>query len=112
VLLSAFFPWYNTNIITAGSRLLTPEMLHYGMAGKVIEQRQQVLDEAFARNPNASSTPAQSIRASPLRSGSTRQHQHQRRRQKRCDTKLSRHLSQNSLTRSDHTAAALVRSEQ
>ena len=30
---------------------LTKEMLHYGLAGQVIEQRQQVLDNAFARHP-------------------------------------------------------------
>jgi putative transposase len=31
--------------------MLTPEMLHYGMAAEVIGQRQQVLDAAYARNP-------------------------------------------------------------
>ena len=31
--------------------MLTPEMLHYGMAAQVIGQRQQVLDTAYARNP-------------------------------------------------------------
>ena len=46
-----FFPWYNQDHHHSGIALLTPEMLHYGMAGKVIEQRQQVLDAAYARNP-------------------------------------------------------------
>jgi putative transposase len=31
--------------------MLTPEMPHYGMAAEVIGQRQQVLDAAYARNP-------------------------------------------------------------
>jgi putative transposase len=31
--------------------MLTPEMRHYGIAGQVIEQRQQVLDATYARNP-------------------------------------------------------------
>jgi putative transposase len=46
-----FFPWYNTEHHHSGIVLLTPEMLHYGMAGEVIGRRQQVLDAAFARNP-------------------------------------------------------------
>ena len=46
-----FFGWYNHEHHHSGIALLTPEMLHYGMAGMVIEQRQQVLDAAYARNP-------------------------------------------------------------
>ena len=46
-----FFPWYNHEHHHSGIALLTPEMLHYGMAGEVIELRQQVLDQAYARNP-------------------------------------------------------------
>ena len=46
-----FFAWYNHEHHHSGIALLTPEMLHYGMAGMVIEQRQQVLDAAYARNP-------------------------------------------------------------
>jgi putative transposase len=46
-----FFAWYNQEHHHSGIALLTPEMLHYGMAGMVIEQRQQVLDAAYARNP-------------------------------------------------------------
>ena len=42
-----------------GIALLTPEMLHYGLAGEVIQQRQQVLDDAFARHPE------RSVRTSP-----------------------------------------------
>ena len=46
-----FFPWYNEDHHHSGIVLLTPEMLHYGRAEQVIEQRQQVLDAAYARNP-------------------------------------------------------------
>ena len=46
-----FFPWYNQQHHHSGIALLTPEMLHYGMAEVVIEQRQRVLDTAYARNP-------------------------------------------------------------
>jgi putative transposase len=46
-----FFGWYNHEHHHSGIALLTPEMLHYGMAGIAIEQRQQVLDAAYARNP-------------------------------------------------------------
>jgi len=46
-----FFPWYSTEHLHGWISLLTPEMLRYGMAGVVIEQRQKVLDAAYARNP-------------------------------------------------------------
>ena len=46
-----FFPWYNHDHHHSGIALLTPVMLHYGLAGQVIELRQQVLDQAYARNP-------------------------------------------------------------
>jgi putative transposase len=46
-----FFPWYNQEHHHSGIGLLTPEMVHYGLAGKVIEQRQQVLNLAYARTP-------------------------------------------------------------
>jgi putative transposase len=46
-----FFPWYNHDHHHSGIALLTPETLHYGMAGEVIRQRQQVLNSAYARNP-------------------------------------------------------------
>jgi putative transposase len=46
-----FFPWYNHEHHHSGIALLTPDMLHYGMASEIIEQRQNVLDAAYARNP-------------------------------------------------------------
>jgi putative transposase len=46
-----FFPWYNHEHHHSGIALLTPEMLHYGMAVQVIKQRQKVLDQAYVRNP-------------------------------------------------------------
>ena len=46
-----FFPWYNREHHHSGIALLAPEMLHYGLAGQVIQRRRQVLDNAFARHP-------------------------------------------------------------
>jgi len=46
-----FFRWYNQEHHHSGIALLTPDMLHYGMAGQVIKQRQKVLDQAYDRNP-------------------------------------------------------------
>lgn len=46
-----FFLWYNQEHHHSGIALLTPQMLHYGMAEQVIELRQQVLDQAYQRNP-------------------------------------------------------------
>lgn len=47
----SFFAWYNREHHHSGIAMLTPEMLHYGRAVGVIGQRQQVLDAAYARNP-------------------------------------------------------------
>ena len=46
-----FFACYNHQHYHSGIALLTPEMLHYGMAEEVIQKRQQVLNSAYARNP-------------------------------------------------------------
>jgi putative transposase len=46
-----FSRWYNQQHHHSGIALLTPEMLHYGRAAEVIEQRQLALDAAYARNP-------------------------------------------------------------
>lgn len=46
-----FFPWYNTEHHHSGISLLTPETLHYGRAEKVIQRRQEVLSQAYERNP-------------------------------------------------------------
>ena len=46
-----FFTWYNQQHHHSGIAMLTPEMLHYRMATEVISQRQNVLDAAYARNP-------------------------------------------------------------
>jgi hypothetical protein len=35
----------------SGIALLAPQVLHHGMAEQVIEQRQLMLDQAYARNP-------------------------------------------------------------
>jgi Integrase core domain len=47
----SFFPWYNHEHHHSGIALLTPDMLHYGRAENVIEQRQNVLDQGYTRNP-------------------------------------------------------------
>ena len=46
-----FFLWYNQEHHHSGIALLTPQVLHYGMADQVIQQRQLVLDQAYQRNP-------------------------------------------------------------
>lgn len=46
-----FFSWYNTCHYHSGIGYLTPEMVHYGQAGEVIEARQGVLLDAFAAHP-------------------------------------------------------------
>lgn len=46
-----FFSWYNTEHRHSGIAYLTPDMVHHGNAGKVIQARQFVLLDAFAAHP-------------------------------------------------------------
>ena len=46
-----FFHWYNHDHHHTGLGLLTPAMVHHGQAQTVIEQRQQVLQAAYAAHP-------------------------------------------------------------
>jgi len=46
-----FIEWYNTEHRHTGIGLLTPEMVHYGLAERVIEGRQKTLDQAYAAHP-------------------------------------------------------------
>ena len=47
----AFFRWYNHEHHHTGLGLLTPVIVHYGQAQRVVEQRQQVLQAAYAAHP-------------------------------------------------------------
>jgi putative transposase len=47
----AFFDWYNHVHRHTGLALMTPAMVHSGVAGQVTQQRQQVLQAAFASHP-------------------------------------------------------------
>jgi len=46
-----FFRWYNQDHRHSGIGLLTPEVVHYGLAEEVIQRRNQVLAEAHKLNP-------------------------------------------------------------
>jgi hypothetical protein len=46
-----FFGWYKRDHHHSGIALLTPEVLHYERGQEVIERRQEVLYQAYARNP-------------------------------------------------------------
>jgi putative transposase len=46
-----FFRWYNEEHCHSGLGLLTPAMVHYGQAEKILRQRQEVLDFAYQRHP-------------------------------------------------------------
>ena len=46
-----FFPWYNTEHHHSSLAYLTPEVVHYGLAGQVLANRQSVLDEAYQAHP-------------------------------------------------------------
>ena len=46
----SFFNWYNHDHHHVGLGLMTPAVVHYGQAEKVVAQRQQVLNQAFAHH--------------------------------------------------------------
>jgi putative transposase len=46
-----FFPWYNTEHYHSGLGLLTPEMVHYGNAGMIVERRKSTLLMAYQAHP-------------------------------------------------------------
>jgi putative transposase len=46
-----FFPWYNDEHHHSGIGMMTPAMVHYGLAPAVRENRQLALDAAYAAHP-------------------------------------------------------------
>lgn len=46
-----FFPWYNHQFYHSSLGLLTPASVHYGQAELILDQRQQVLQTAYAAHP-------------------------------------------------------------
>lgn len=46
-----FFHWYNHEHRHSGIALLTPHMVHYGLAADVLDNRQRVLSAAFQQHP-------------------------------------------------------------
>jgi len=46
-----FFRWYNSEHHHSGIALLTPEVVHYGLADQVLKKRAAVLNAAFERHP-------------------------------------------------------------
>jgi putative transposase len=49
--LKPFFQWYNWEHHHTGLALLTPGVVHYGLATRIIEARQRTLDAAYAAHP-------------------------------------------------------------
>jgi putative transposase len=46
-----FFTWYNDHHYHSGIALLTPAMVHRGIAAEILAARQATLDEAYDRHP-------------------------------------------------------------
>jgi Glycosyl transferase family 2/Integrase core domain len=46
-----FFRWYNEEHRHSGLALLTPAMVHYNQTGRILQQRQHVLDAAYQLHP-------------------------------------------------------------
>lgn len=47
----SFFDWYNNDHYHSGIALMTPATVHFGLAEACNEQRQQILEAAFASHP-------------------------------------------------------------
>ena len=47
-----FFPWYNDDHRHSGIGMMTPAMVHYGLAPVIRENRQLVLDAAYSAHPD------------------------------------------------------------
>ena len=47
----SFFPWYNAKHRHAGIAMLTPHDVHYGRAGRVLENCERTLRLAWSRHP-------------------------------------------------------------
>jgi len=87
-----FFPWYNTEHHHAGLGLLTPHIVHHGLAASQIAARAAVLAAAHAIHPSASPPACRGHQLNPLLFGST--HQRLRcQRPTRIDSKLNNELS-------------------
>ena len=48
---STFFNWYNTEHHHGGIGFMTPHDVHFGLAEAKLEARQQVLFDAYLKNP-------------------------------------------------------------
>ena len=48
----SFFPWYNTEHHHSGIGFLTPEQVHYGLAGQILKEREAVLKMAYEMHPD------------------------------------------------------------
>lgn len=46
-----FFPWYNDEHRHSGVAMLTPADVHFGRAKRILDERHQVLTDAWQRNP-------------------------------------------------------------
>jgi putative transposase len=47
-----FFPWYNTEHHHSGIGFLTPRQVHYGLAKRIVKEREAVLKMAYERYPD------------------------------------------------------------
>ncbi len=47
----SYFDWYNTTHRHSGIRMLTPAMVHSGIATQIVDQRHAIMKAAYAANP-------------------------------------------------------------
>ena len=60
-----FFDWYNVEHKHSGIAMLTPTIVHHGLANEALAARQVVLDQAFATHPEYFKHTAPQIRSVP-----------------------------------------------
>jgi hypothetical protein len=71
-----FFPWYNDHHRHSGIGMMTPAMVHYGLAPAIRQNRQLVLDAAYAAHPDRFVRKPPVPLPFPRRSGSTNHKTH------------------------------------
>jgi putative transposase len=63
--LQDFFTWYNHEHYHSGLNLFTPASVHYGTATAIQNQRQSVMNAAFARHPERFSLGLPQVKGAP-----------------------------------------------
>jgi putative transposase len=60
-----FFQWYNYEHMHSGLNLLTPQMVHHGLADQIVKKRQAIIDHAVECHPERFSKATAEVKHNP-----------------------------------------------